>query len=231
MKLKTISITLALVAALGISLLTMNSCSKDNTVTPAGNNVELSYISSAGIADASGTLVLDTVKILLKDIKLNVASSSDTTNFKAGPYVLYLNLNSRVNTIGSEFIRVGTYDKIQFEVHKLSDSEPIPDPDFTEGSARFSVVVKGTYNGVRFVFKSDKSAKQKISFPSSLIVTETTSNVTLIVRPYIWFLDSSNGYLDPGNPANRNEIENNIKDNIKASFKSCRDNNKDGVPD
>jgi len=226
MKLKNRSITLiAFIAVFGI-----NGCSDNTGSTTRPDNFEVAYMSSTEGNDAIGTLVLDTVKILIKDIKLNVANSSVTTNFKTGPYVLFLNLNSHINTIGSGYIPVGTYDKIQFEIHKLSDNEPIPDPEFSEGGLKFSVIAKGTYNGVRFVYKSDKSAKQKLSFPKTLIVTETESNVTLQISPYIWFLDSNNQYMDPNNP-NHSEIDNNIKENIKASFKAWKDNNKDGIPD
>lgn len=137
-----------LVAGLGISLFYFNGCS-DNPVSPAqSDNFEVSYMSLAKTTDATGNLVLDTVKVLIKDVKLNVTKSSDSTNFKTGPYVLYLNMNSSVNIIGSGYIPVGTYDKIQFEVHILSDKEPVSDPDFVEGNNRFSVVAKGTYNGV-----------------------------------------------------------------------------------
>lgn len=230
LRLKLITL-IALVAVLSISMLNISGCS-DDTVTPTrSDNFEVSHMSLAKTTDATGNLVLDTVKVLIKDIKLNVTNSSDSTNFKTGPYVLYLNLNSNVNIIGSGYIPVGTYDKIQFEVHKLSDNEPIPDPEFVEGNSRFSVVAKGTYNGVRFVYKSDKSAKQKLNFPNALIVTETKSNITLQIKPYIWFIDSNNQYMDPNDENNKGEIDNNIKENIKASFKAFKDNNKDGILD
>lgn len=230
LRLKLITL-IALVAVLSISMLNISGCS-DNTVTPTrSDNFEVSHMSSADTTDATGNLVLDTVKILIKDIKLNIPNSSDSTNFKTGPYVLYLNLNSSVNIIGFGYIPVGTYDKIQFEVHKLSDNESIPDPEFVEGNSRFSVVAKGTYNGVRFVYKSDKSAKQKLNFPNALIVTETKSNVTLQIKPYIWFIDSNNQYMDPNNENNRDKIDSNIQSEIKASFKAFKDNNKDGIPD
>ena len=207
-----------------------SSCS-ENTVTTQQDNLEFSYITSSDTADNIGNLVLDTVKILLKDIKLNVANSSDSTNFKTGPYVLYLNFNTGVNTIGSGYIPVGTYDKIQFEVHKLNTNEIVPDPEFNDGTNTYSVIAKGTYNGVRFVFKSDKSAKQKLNFPNSLVVTETKSNITLHIMPYVWFIDSNNQYMDPNNPLNHNTIDDNIKNNIKENFKAFKDNDKNGIPD
>ena len=208
------------------------SCSNSPVTSTQNDNLSFSYMSTADTTDNAGILVLDTVKILLKDIKLNVASSNDSTNFKTGPYVLYLNLNSGVNIIGSAYIPVGTYDKIKFEVHKLNDNETPPDPEFADANGRYSVIAKGTYNGVRFNFKSDKSAKQKLNFPNALVVSASgQSNITLKVQPYSWFIDGSNGFMDPNSPGNHDKIDNNIKDNIKANFKAFKDDDKNGIPD
>ena len=209
-------------------------CSND-TVTPQGDNIQFSYYQSADTtADNVGILTLDTVKILLKDIKLNVATSNDSSNSKVGPFVLFLNLANiaGVNLIGSNLIPVGTYDKIKFEVHKLGDTETPPDPEFLDSLGRYSVVVKGSYNTFRFVFKSDVSSKQKLDFPNALVVTETSTNVTIKVQPYLWFInEATNLYMDPNVAGNRGEIEKNIKENIKANFKAFKDGDKNGIPD
>lgn len=210
----------------------VNGCG-ENTVTTQADNVDFSSMSTAdSIGDNAGILVLDTVKVLIKDIKLNVSNSSqDSTNFKVGPFVLYLSLLSNVNFVGSSFIPDGTYDKVRFMVHKLESNETVPDPDFADVNGRYSIVVKGWYSGVYFVFKSDKSAHQKLSFPGNLQVSTTgRSNITLQVRPYIWFI--KNGlYLNPMDPANQSDIENNIKTNINNNFKVFVDNDKNGLPD
>lgn len=224
------SFKIGLLAAFLVIIFSFSSCS--DSVTPTQqDNLSFSYVGSADTVDNTGILVIDTVKILLKDIKLNVANSSDSTNFKTGPYVLNLNFNSVVNTIGSAYIPVGTYDKVQFEVHKLNTNETVPDPEFIDSVNSYSVVVKGSYNGIRFVYKSDKSAKQKLTMPNGLVVTSTMSNITLGVFPYIWFIDSNNLYMDPNDPNNRSTIDNNIKDNFKNNFKAFKDNDKNGIPD
>ena len=38
-------------------------------------------------------------------------------------------------------------------------------------------------------------------------------------------------FLDPKDPANSNDIDNNIKDNINHNFKAFRDNDRNGIPD
>lgn len=223
-------LTLFILPLLAVLLIAgINGC-KDAVLTNT-ENLEMSYQSSTDSTgnDTNDILVLDTVKILVKDIKLN--NSGSEPNFKTGPFVLNLNMAPILYSIGLQYIPPGTYDKVKFEVHKLANNEPVPDPDFEDGNGRYSVVVKGWFNGTHFVFKSDKSAHQMLSFPNNLVVSATAmQNITLYVTPYVWFL--SNGfYVNPGDPLNQTTIENNIKDNINNNFKIFVDNDKNGEPD
>ncbi|MEZ4689267.1 MAG: hypothetical protein R3A12_03445 [Ignavibacteria bacterium] len=209
------------------------SCS-DSSVTPAPvDNFTLSSMSSLDtLGDSQNILILDTVKILVKDIKLNVSNNNqDSTNFKTGPFVIFLNLSSNINVITSAIIPEGDYDKVKFEIHKLNDNEALPDPEFADSNGRYSVIVKGRYLGNQFVYKSSKSAHQILNFPVNVSVSSASkSYVTLLVKPYIWFLN--NGvYLDPSNPANSNDIDNNIKNNFKNCLKAFKDGDRNGVPD
>jgi len=203
----------------------------ENTTQPSAENVDLSLTGSL-LSSNPSILELDEVKILIKDIKLNVANTeNDEHNFKTGPYVLLLNLNSGINPIGASYIPIGTYDKIKFEIHKLNNNELSPDPEFTDANGRYSVIVKGWYNGVYFIYKSAKSAHQKLTFPSRLFVGEGgKSNITLKAIPYLWFVKNGD-ILDPMNEANRNDIDNNIKDNVNENFKIFVDNDRNGLPD
>jgi hypothetical protein len=223
----------ALLLAGLISAAGFYSCGNSTVTSPAANNLSLSTMSSTdSIGDSQNYFVLDTVKILLKDIKLDLASSSeDSSDFKVGPFVIFLNMNTNVNFISSALIPVGVYEKIKFEVHKLEDIEAIPDPEFADANGRYSVIIKGWYYGNYFVYKSSKSAHQILHFPATLpVAVATLTNITLVVRPYIWFI--KNGvYLDPRDPANMNDIDNNIKENINHNFKAFRDDDKNGLPD
>lgn len=206
----------------------------DSTVTPVkADNVSFSGMSSVdSIGDFQNTLVLDTVKILVKDIKLELANSSeDSSDFKVGPFVLFSDFTSGITTLSSAIIPAGTYKKIKFEVHKLEDAEAVPDPEFADINGRYSVIIKGTYLGVYFVYKSTKSAHQKLEFPNTVPITASgLTNITMVVKPYIWFI--KNGvYMNPFDPANSNDIDNNIKDNIKNNFKAFKDDDKNGSPD
>lgn len=214
-----------------IALLLISGCKSDEVVTSSStDNFDVSMMSSTGVTDSPiNALVLDSVKILLKDIKLNVsASSDDSVNFKTGPFVLKLNMNSSVNVITTAMIPAGTYNKIMFEIHKLEDSETIGiDTAFSFGGGRYSVVVYGKFNLVPFIYRSTKSAKQKINFNPAITVSNTTkSNVTLKVQPYTWFWNGTD-YMNPVDIANTNNIDN----NIKASFKAIKDDDHNGIED
>lgn len=222
----------ALFIAAIISIAGIYSCGDSVSTTEADN---LSF-SSTGSMDSAGDnqniLILDTVKILIKDIKVKIANNNeDSTNFKVGPFVLFLNLTSNVNVISTALIPAGNYRKIKFEIHKLEDLEAIPDPEFADANGRYSVIVKGTYLGNYFIYKSTKSAHQILQFPADIpLSVGLATNVTLLVKPYIWFIN--NGiYLNPMDPANSNDIDNNIKDNFKNNFKAFKDNDKNGLPD
>lgn len=224
---------MTLILTVLISTVSYFGCSDSSVNTTQSDNLSFSAMSSTDSAgDFQNILILDTVKILIKDIKVNVANNNhDSTNFKVGPFVLFLNLSSNINTISSAIIPAGSYDKVKFEVHKLNDNEAVPDADFADSNGRYSVIVKGRYVGNNFTFKSSKSAHQILNFPNAVQCSSAnSSNITMIVKPYIWFI--KNGiYLNPVDPSNSNDIDNNIKDNIKNNFKAFKDNDKNGIAD
>jgi hypothetical protein len=225
---KQIKLLIPLFAA--VLMLVYNGCDKVQDVAVT-DNLDMSAMATTDSTDNIGTLVITSVKMIIKDIKLNVANSSDSSNFTVGMRVLYLDLNSSVNILSTGFIPAGTYDKVMFRIHKLEGNETPPDPEFVDPNGRYSLIVKGTFNGINFVYKSDKSAHQKLTFQSHLQTSLSgKSNITLCVKPYIWFI--SNGvYLDPMDINNRNDIDNNIKANINNNFKIFVDNDRNGQPD
>jgi hypothetical protein len=171
------------------------------------------------------TIQLDTVKILLRDIKIKNQSGNDEMNIKVGPFVVYLNINEITTNFAIGNVPPGSYDRIRFRVHTLEDSETPPDPEFKDGSLRYSVIVKGLYNSIPFVYKSKKSAHQDLKLETMILVTDnSTANLTITVDPLSWFYKDNN-IMDPTDQSNKSDIDN----NIEHSFKKCfRDDNHDG---
>ncbi|CAN5505362.1 hypothetical protein BH10BAC5_BH10BAC5_15860 [soil metagenome] len=207
-------------------MMAFTGCNNSNVTAPAADNLEMSVYSYPGVTDAPSSIILDSIKVLLKDIKLNVSGQSDTNNFKTGPFMIRLNPNSSINIISSALIPNGSYDKVQFEIHKLSDGDAV-DTAFSYNGGKYSIVVYGKYNGADFIYRSSKSAKQKLNFnPPAVVNSVTKSNITLTVQPYTWFWNGSD-YMDPRVTSNDDSIDN----NIKSSFKAIKDDDHNGIQD
>lgn len=213
------------------SLILLTSCKDSTTNSPAGDNVTVSLAMDKGLNKiSSDPIVLDTVKILLKDIKFRQATG-DSLNVKVGPMVVFLNLNGIPTEFAAGIVMAGNYDKIKFRLHKPEAGDVLTDTEFIAGPGgelRYSVIVKGTYNGVPFIYKSTKTATQEVNLKNYVNLTaEVKTNVTLSVDVNSWFYKDG-VVLDPNNIANQNDIDNNIKDSFKKAF---RDANKDGIAD
>ncbi len=234
MKTKISIKNLLLIIVLFTSILLVPGCGGNNdAVGPVAENFSLSIATPKGLTKNTADVIKFTsVKLLVRDLKFEKESSEDGGNeVKIGPFVVNLDLTGTINTVSVVNIPNGTYDEIKFEIHKVDGNETPPDPEFKDGTnndQRYSVIVKGTFNGNSFVYKSKKSASQKIKLTSPVAIDGTkTFNVTLTVDPSKWF--NNNGtILDPTNTANENIIDNLIHDTIKDVFK---DDNKDGDPD
>ena len=113
----------------------------------------------------------------------------------------------------------------------MHNFEPIPDPEFREGPTgdqRYSVIVRGTFDGRSFVYKSRQNAEQEIRVSSPIPVSDNgVVNVTLVVNPYEWFKENDD-YLDPADPSNSGNIDDAIKTSFARAFK---DNDRNGEPD
>lgn len=185
-------------------------------------------VSKTGIAD---TVIIDTAKVLITRLKFN-GSGGDSNDIRVGPFVVNLNLSGGIQTAASASIPQGTYDKVKFELHKPDASESLPDQDFIDGPAsnqRYSVIIIGRFNGVRFVYKSKSTINETIDINPPLIVADSigTANVTLLVNPTLFFKKNS-VYLDPSDTGSGNisDIDNSVKDAFK---KALRDDHKTGL--
>lgn len=207
------------------------SCTDSSNNPQNGENITVS-IALHNALNKIGTspIVLDTVKILLKDVKFR-HSTGDSANVSIGPVVVYLNLDGTATEFASGTIAADEYDKIKFRLHKPEPGDVISDPEFTTGLSgefRYSAIVKGTYNGFPFTYRSTKTATQEIIFNNLIVLSSSVkTNVTLSVDVNSWFYKGGLA-LDPDAAANHNDIDNNIKDSFKKAF---RDTNKDGIAD
>lgn len=224
-KLKLMSLLLIAAAIAGIS-----GCDENGGILiPSGSsNLTVSVKADDNITDAN--LVITEAKALITEVEFEKASNSKSERLLQGPFVVNFNLGGALTTLGTQYIIRDIYTKAKFKIHKPEDNESVPDPEFKEGtgeSQRFSFIVKGTYNGNSFIYKSKNSSNIVINFNAAENINIKQANVTIAFNKLKWF---KNGSIDL-NP-NDAQFEGLINDNIKNSFiRVFRDDNKDGAPD
>ncbi len=216
---------------LTILLLALPACKEstgDVISTQNDDNVSVGFYAENEGGD--NTMSITEAKFLLKKLVLKMENSDNEKDLKIGPFIVNLNLMQKVDLIAINKISPANYDAVKFFVHKPAPNDVIPDPDFTESNNnRYSVVVKGFYNGVPYIYKSDVTVHKKINIENSVITVDAPPavNITIRVNPYSWF-DENGTVLDPANEHNRHKIDHNIKESLKRAFK---DMNFDGFPD
>ncbi len=226
-----------------ILMISYLGCSDNKTnpvISASNNNLNLSSIgkNSSG-ANMQSLLVIDSVKLMVKDLKLysedQNGNDEDETVFSTGPFIIKIDPNvKQLNFVTGAILPPGTFNKVKFDIHKLGENEIPPDPDFLDSHGRYSVIVKGNFSDMPFVYKSRISANQKLHFQKPLVIIQekSTNNLTIEVNPYIWFTGDNGSILDPNNPANRPFIDDNIRDNIRRPFmRIFVDYDLDGNPD
>lgn len=271
-KLKRTITTLSLAAAVGL----LAGCSDDLNGPGTSGSVSLSVAgptSTSGSASTRGVrtsrtgpgfaitqtddegneLVMDSVKVVLREIELERAFDDDCPEdveddaceeFEAGIRLFEVPLDGSVEKIVSIDVPADTYDELEFEIHKPDDDEP-EGQEFIEDHPAFkdvSIRVVGTFNGEEFVFEQDLNEEQEVALDPPLVVDEenTTVNLTLKLDVTTWFVDqegevvSAGSLIDPreadkdaGNSAAENVVEENIKDSIEG----FEDDDEDGEDD
>jgi hypothetical protein len=183
--------------------------------------------------DGSNTLVIDQVQLVLREIELKRAETT-RESLELGPILLDLPLGGAGGAARSFSVQVapGTYDEVEFEIHKPSHDE---DAAFVQAHPDFdgvSVMVTGTYNGHGFSYTTDLDAEEEIELSPPLVTTESAAtDLTLFVDLDRWFRDGTGSLVDPESANAGNANESLVENNIRSTLHAFEDENEDGVDD
>jgi hypothetical protein len=192
--------------------------------------------------DGTNTLVINGVQLVLREIELHKAGvvsdcatsvDDDCEELEIGPILLDLPLGTpggaRSFTVAVE---PGSYDRVEFEVHKPSSSSDAAfiaaHPDLDGVSVR----VSGTYNGVAFTYTGDFNEEMEFNLVPELAVSETgTADLTLFASLDSWFRDAGGALVDPASANAGGPNQGLVEQNIRSSLDAFEDENHDGLDD
>jgi hypothetical protein len=232
---KTPKTPLALVIGSLLGLLltfSFSGCDENGGITvPSGvSELTVSVKADDNAFDNPANISITEAKALITNVEFEKESNGKDELHQRGPLVYAFNLGGAVKEMGTQYIIRDNYTKIKFQIHKPEENETPPDPEFKEGTGvnqRYSFIIKGTYNGSGFVYRSKQPLNIVLNFPAIENINLKQSNITVLLNKLLWFRNGSTE-LNPNDPQNENIIDNNIKNSFKKVF---RDDNKDGIPD
>ena len=194
-------------------------------------------------APAAQAIVLTSVEIVLREIEMRRSDTSDCDllgevledeceEFAAGPVLVSVPVDGSVSQEFSLGISEGSYNQIEFDIHKVSSGNAADDLFLLshESFAGLSIRVRGSFNGVDFVFETDLNVEQELAFFPALQIDAAT-NITIQVGLNGWFVDAAGQEIDPATGNQGQPNEDLIKENIKTSIEAFEDSNRDGSDD
>lgn len=202
---------------------------------------------STVITLGSDSVIVRRAQLVLRKVELKrvdvaacdaVMDNGDCEEFETGATLVTLPLGSAA--VAQQVVvnaPPGTFDQLEFEIHKPSSSEDAAfiaaNPDF----ANISIRVSGTFSqaGTRsdFTFTSDVDQSEEANLVPPVTVTDgQTLNVTLRVDISGWFLNGAKTALvDPASANTGQPNESVVANNIQHSFDAFEDDNHDGQAD
>lgn len=216
----------SLIATLIIAFI-FASCNVSGTNTapkqvhPVAVKMSVQPTSSTNMIAANRTMQsaysISSVKLLVDELELESALEQDKLDFQVDDLVVNLPLDGSEFVLTSMAIPEGVYDEFEMEIDK-PDDHSINDPDFyNESGEDYSIIVKGVYKGQPFTYRSHEKFKLEMELnPPLKVTTNSTPSIAINVDPYSWFVDDTGNPIDPNDPANRAQIEENIKKSFDA---------------
>lgn len=231
LKAETMSKYLILMLSLfftAVFMLSMAGCDENGGITIPSGATDLAL--SVKSDDQLDNITITEAKALITNIEYERESSGRNQLHHTGPFVVNFALSGSLSEILTGYIVRDKYTKVKLQLHKPEENETVSDPDFKEGTGanqRYSFIIKGTYNGTAFVYKTKQSLNLVVDMNKVTNVNLKKQNITLVLNKTGWF-KNGNTELNPNDANNASLIDQNIKNSFKTAF---LDDNKDGQPD
>lgn len=203
------------------------------------------FLGSAAAAnpftDGQNELLVTKAEVVLREIELKRIETVDCDTavdedaceeFETGPVLLDLPLDGGTAQQVTIPIEPGTYDELEFEIHKVSSGDA-QDAAFVAAypqMADLSIRVEGTYNGEPFAYETDLDVEQELDLANPIVIDENTATTNVTVRMDLaaWFRDGSGTLVNPALGNKGGEFESLVKENIKQNIEAFEDRDRDG---
>lgn len=227
-----------LLSALIIAAITVTGCDLNNASSDMGSvQVALkttpltTQAKSGALANLqNGTLEITEIKLFIDEMELE-SVEEDSLDFEAEEFIVNLPLGGSPFIITEKEIPNGFYDEFELETERPDDDSNINDSDFSDETGRYSVVVRGLWDGEEFIYRSSEDFELELEMNPPLEVTEENGFMLMVeVDINSWFQSNSGTTLNPNLYENKEEIDDSIEnsfDVLEDLFEEDDDDNDD----
>lgn len=180
--------------------------------------------SSNSLAKGSSTslqeeeLIINEIRMFIEEMELD--GTKGTEDFEVENFIIDLPLDGSPLILTRSELPPGLYDEFELEIEKPDEDVLVSDSDFRDETGSYSVVVRGTYQGEDFIFRSREDFEIEMDlFPPLVIEESGTSLLVTTVDVSEWFKGQNGETLNPKDFGNTERIN----DNIERSFEAFED--------
>jgi hypothetical protein len=193
--------------------------------------------------DAGNTLIFDRVQLVVREIEMEneavenacevATGDDDCAEIEIGPLLMDLPLGtSGATRTLSATVPAGTYDEVEFEIHKPESSDDAAFLAANPGFEGVSIRAEGSYNGTPFVYLSRLDVEMEFDLQPPLVVGETgAADLTLFVDLSTWFRGFDGNFVSPESANLGGDNEGVVNENVKSSLETFEDEDHDGSDD
>jgi hypothetical protein len=193
--------------------------------------------------DAGSILIFDRVQLVVREIEMEneavenaceiATGDDDCAEIEIGPLLVDLPLGtSGATRTLSATVPAGTYDEVEFEIHKPESSDDAAFLAANPGFEGVSIRAEGSYNGTPFVYLSRLNVEMEFDLEPPLVVGETgAAELTLLADLGTWFRGTDGNFVSPESANVGGDNEGVVNENVKSSLETFEDEDHDGSDD
>jgi hypothetical protein len=213
----------ALVTFISFSIFAILSCDTTSTDLEGTGMLQLQLQVATGNdagksavnATANGEIILTDVKFFVDELELD--GTNGTEDFEFEEFVVNLPLDGSPLILVEKPVPAGLYDEFELEIEKPDDDVAVNDPDLRDETGSYSFVIKGTYNGEEFRFRSGEEFEIEFDIDPPLEIVEGENHLLILeINTKNWFIDSDGSVMNPDDNSNKSRINSNIKKSFKV---------------
>jgi len=216
---KKLWIPLTLLLMSGIVFASCDALSTNSDEEPSGLQILMKIDGNSDSANLNNEITIQEVKFFVEELELD--GTKGTRDIEIEDFIVTLPVNGTPTLIFDKEIKSGVYDEFELEIEKPDDDYPINDFDFRDETGSYSLIVKGTFDGNEFTFRTDEDIEiEKDLKPPFKVNEEENGTFSINVDIASWFTGPDGEALNPNDYRNTKTIIKNIKKSFDLIYES-----------